>query len=486
MSIYKATLRANRPQYLGGGQWILENLNHITVLFGKEWLGQERVAAVAAGYRSQWFHYASPERGGDLVHEAGLMNEELSGENRGNRRTANLSQTFRQEAVSRYQAMLVRMGQLAGTTGEAPVSLTHFEDALRELAPDFVFQQGESPSLIIRRRQDNSQIGNASALSSGEAEVISLALDVLTVCKIWILENREPRVLLLDEPDTHLHPDLQQRLGRFLISLSRSENVQFIVATHSTTLLSSLGFYGGADTSVIYLNNSEQAQRAVPFSEHLQDLATCLGGHALMGPLFSAPLLLVEGDDDVQIWSQVPRHHSVRLAVIPCSGKDEEKKYQRLLEKLFACLHPAGGEPLGLALLDGDQNLPAAQEYPQQFVRFMRLGCRESENLYLTDEVLAVLGTNWPNAQVMITEKAPTFGQKEAALLEVVGSDRKNVDYKGLMAQLVQILDPKQVPWTMRVAKTIGTSRPTGQLADFLGVDLLNAIWPQPAVAAAG
>ncbi|MCI0480472.1 MAG: hypothetical protein L0213_02650, partial [Candidatus Dadabacteria bacterium] len=55
--------------------------------------------------------------------------------------------------------------------------------------------------------------------------------------------------------------------------------------------------------------------------------------------------------------------------------------------------------------------------------------------------------------------------------------DRKNSDLKDVIVQLSQILSPKNVPWTQRVAKCIGNSKPEGQLADFLGTYVLDAIW---------
>jgi hypothetical protein len=204
-----------------------------------------------------------------------------------------------------------------------------------------------------------------------------------------------------------------------------------------------------------------------------------------MGPLFAAPLLLVEGDDDVQIWTQVPRYHRVRLAVIPCSGKDEVKKYQKLLEKLFASLRDDSSS-LGFALLDGDQNVPTDPQNPQKFVKYLGLGCRESENLYLSDEVLSSMGLTWEQAQQRIEQRASEFGQKEAQLRAILGSDRQDADYKGVMLQLVEILDEKRVSWTLRVAKAIGGVKPTGQLAAFLGPSLMEVIWPTPAEAVPG
>lgn len=57
------------------------------------------------------------------------------------------------------------------------------------------------------------------------------------------------------------------------------------------------------------------------------------------------------------------------------------------------------------------------------------------------------------------------------------------------MDQITQILDPKNVHWTIRVARAIGEKRPTRQLLEFLGADVVNALWgaetPKIEVAAA-
>ena len=107
----------------------------------------------------------------------------------------------------------------------------------------------------------------------------------------------------------------------------------------------------------------------------------------------------------------------------------------------------------------------------------IQLACHESENLYLADEVLALLGIDWPTAQNMIVEAAPGYGQKQAKLEEVRTWDRQTADIKDVIEQLSLILDPKKVHWTLRVAKAIGTTRPTGQVSEFLGSEVIVALW---------
>lgn len=478
MATYFQNLTVTRPAHLGGNQWELKDLNEITVLFGKNGSGKSQLLRNLRNTNQSVYHYTSPERAGDITHDVGIMQEELNAPSRANRRQNNLAPTYRQESVSRIQALLIKIGNLTGRSNPSPVNLQDIERFLQILLPDFQFSiTGQNPPFEFKRIHNDERVSSVNTLSSGESEILTLALDLLTICAIWELDSQTERVLLIDEPDTHLHPDLQQHLGHFLVQLLDKYKVQMIIATHSTTLLSALGYHGGEKTSIIYLNNSVNEQKAIKFERTLQELSTCLGGHALMGPLFGAPLLLVEGDDDNKIWSQVPRYHKVKLAVIPCNGVDEVKNYQKTLEKVFASLRTDQSSPVGFALLDGDQNLPQGGTQ-QQNIKFIKLACAESENLFLTDEVLTSFDTNWESAKTKIKSESQNFGEKKAKLDECDSWDRKNCDIKEVILQLSQIISPKNVPWTQRVAKCIGDKKPEGQLADFLGEQVISSIWP--------
>jgi hypothetical protein len=212
----------------------------------------------------------------------------------------------------------------------------------------------------------------------------------------------------------------------------------------------------------------------------MKELAACLGGHALMGPLFSVPLLLVEGDDDYRIWSQVPRHHIASLAAIPSHG-EEIKSYQKTLERLFAAIRDPGAALSGYALLDADKAKPANDAgTPQQHIRFIQLHCHEAENLYITDEVLGDIGTTWANAVTAIQSAAAqnAFGNKSGFLGSIGAVDRESGDFKNYIAEIARVIDSKNVDWTVRVGQTIGRRKPTGQLASFLGPEVVAAFWP--------
>lgn len=252
--------------------------------------------------------------------------------------------------------------------------------------------------------------------------------------------------------------------------------LQVIVATHSTSLLAAIGQFGADFASVIYLDRIRSEFRAERFTDVMKEMAACLGGHALIGPLFGAPLLLVEGDDDYRIWSQIPRHHAVNFSVIPSNG-DQIHHYQRTLEKLFGSLREIESVA-GYALLDGDKPKPqSSPQSPQNHIRYIQLACHESENLYITDEVLGLLGITWPDAVAKVVAQADNFGQKATQLKAIAGIDRQKGDLKDVINQLVEILDPKKVPWTHRVAQAIGRVRPSGQLGEFIGKDVIDSLW---------
>jgi len=200
-----------------------------------------------------------------------------------------------------------------------------------------------------------------------------------------------------------------------------------------------------------------------------------------MPPNCVTPMLL-EGDDDYRVWSQVPRHHQITLAAIPCNG-EEIRRYQRSLEQIFASLQEPGERPVGFALLDGDKPLPVPNpDAPQRFIRYLQLACHESENLYLTDEVLADMDLTWSEASERIVTQAENFGRKQGLLQAAKTWDRRTADIKPIMRELELILDVHRMHWTTRVGSVIGRKRPEGQLLDFLGPDVVGSLWgaPQP------
>jgi len=466
-----------RPGYLGGGLWAISGLRPITILFGKNGSGKSKLLREWRDLNRESNHYVLPERAGDIGYNAGYLISGLAGSTRRDESTRNFSAEYRMQVVARIQAYFAARGDHRGEN--LPTSPEELESLVQPLLPDFdIGLSGtKNPPYRLTRLVDGSTIANVDLLSSGETQVLTLAIDILTVAAIWEIQGQSPRLVLIDEPDAHIHPDLQVRFADFLVDVAKRFELQVVVATHSTTLLSAIGQFAKSDAGVAYLQMNVANYWVQPFTEVLRELSACLGGHALMGPLFGVPLLLVEGDDDYRIWSQVPRYHHISLSVIPAGG-DEIKKFQRTLEDLFASLRDAGAPLAGYALIDSDKGKPVPSESnPQVHIRFVQLACHESENLYLTDEVLTFLNLDWDAASARIVGRASDFGNKAEQLAAAVSWNRQTVDLKGIIEEVASILDPKRVHWTLRVARALGTKRPTGQLEAFLGEEVVTSLW---------
>ncbi len=480
MTKYVDSISVPRSAFLGGESWNLIGLTDVTVLFGKNGSGKSLLLRAWRDSSVEDTHYVTPERTGEMDFQPQYLQQELTPAGRKDSSTRNYVPEYRRRIIGRIQSYFLTRGDHRGADAP-PASPEDVESLVNTLVTDFDLELRASanPPYALTRAPDGQQVGGVDQLSSGEAQLVTIALDMLTIAAIWEIEGRESRVMLIDEPDAHIHPDLEVRFSDFLFQAIDRFDLQVVIATHSTSLLAALGQFGGEKTSAIYLTRSRTDFAAQKFNDIQKELAACLGGHALMGPLFGAPLLLVEGDDDYRIWSQVPRHHVTNFSVIPSRG-EEIKKYQKSLERIFGSLREEESTKSGFALIDADKGKPTPDaNNPQNHIQFIQLACHESENLYLTDEVLAELGIDWETAAAKIVEYADKFGNKADQLANAKRWDRMHDDIKNCVQEVSAILDSKHVHWTVRVGRAIGKSKPTGQLEQFLGPEVVDALWDQ-------
>jgi predicted ATPase len=474
---YFPEISVPRLQPLGGNFWNLSGMSPVTVLFGKNGSGKSLFLRGWRDLHPEEIHYVIPERTGEISFEPSYLQQQIDTKQRQEQGRRNFLREYRQHILARVQAYFIARG--ASHTQQLEGDPTVLEQLLAMLLPDFAVELvGKNPPYALKRLANDESVGGIDELSSGEAQLLTLGLDILTMAGIWEIQKPAKRLLLIDEPDAHIHPDLQVRFADFIIQVADKFSLQIVVATHSTTLLSALGQFGADQCGIVYFDRIHSDFVPQPFTTALKEIAACLGGHALMGPLFGAPILLVEGDDDYRIWSQVPRHHVTSFSVIPCHG-EEIYTYQAALEKVFAALRENTGTPAGFALLDGDKSLPGASAgQPQNHIKFIKLDCHEAENLYLTDEVLQQIGTNWTDAANAIEAAAPSHGSKAGVLLNAQHWNRMNEDLKEVIAEVSLAIDQKHVHWTQRVGVSLGRIKPTEQLATFLGPAVIAELWP--------
>ncbi len=127
-----------------------------------------------------------------------------------------------------------------------------FRQLTRYLLPHLRFEEidleNDQDLKVLFRRVDGDErdLVEIDDLSSGEKAVVSLFLPFIE-SQIDVLlssdeENPESSLAtaLIDEPDLHLHPTLQVSLVEYLREMADREEAQFIITTHSPTILDSL------------------------------------------------------------------------------------------------------------------------------------------------------------------------------------------------------------------------------------------------------
>jgi len=150
-----------------------------------------------------------------------------------------------------------------------------------------------------------------SALSSGEQEIIKVLFDVA---------RKEIRhsVIIVDEPELHLHPTLAFKLIEALKSIGDHTN-QFIFLTHSSDLIST--YYATGDVYFIDQKGGghNQAHRLSDLSHEHQQVAELIGQN--LG-LFAVgkKLVFVEGEDasiDRLSYQKIAQTVDSEIRVIP-------------------------------------------------------------------------------------------------------------------------------------------------------------------------
>jgi energy-coupling factor transporter ATP-binding protein EcfA2 len=117
------------------------------------------------------------------------------------------------------------------------------------------------------------------------------------------------RVLLLDEPETHLHPNGQHALRYYLEELSQHPNLQVIYATHSSAMVNP---FKASSIRVVERVTENDRGRSVIREEAVDDnfllVRTSLGVSPLDSLLYAPVCLLVEGPTEAHVLPRLLRH----------------------------------------------------------------------------------------------------------------------------------------------------------------------------------
>jgi ABC-type cobalamin/Fe3+-siderophores transport system ATPase subunit len=464
----------------------LTNLAAINVILGKNGCGKSVLLRELDASRTGWSHvkYLSPERGGSIIYAPGIDDD--MNRNEGyldSSRRKNHDENFRQKSMVQLRQLeiLVNRKMSKDVKVGRPV-VKHFDDVIESinaLLGNIYLQAGDKAMPDIKGRLDGT-IRTNDQLSSGEKELISLAVEILAF--IYSLENSEEKIkrglLLLDEPDVHLHPDLQYKFIDLLGNSIAGLPITVIISTHSTAILGALT---NKNAHVYFMKAPEPEIKFASIDKELKDILPIFGAHPLSNVYSQHPILLVEGEDDERIWQQAVRSSSGRISVWPCQTgsitklNSYEKKAAQIIDAVY-------DNAVAYSLRDRDDGPYEIEDIPN-IVR-ARLNCYAAENLMLSDDVLALMEVAWNDLKAKITNWLNAEGKSHLrhAQMSDFAKDfnRRDCKVKGLEVIFLYLVN-KSKPWEVLVGQAIAglndaSSNAEGSLRDFLGEKIVTAL----------
>lgn len=457
----------------------LRNVGRINVLLGKNGCGKSfllKLIEQCLRHREEIgsVRYISPERGGRLAYDPGVDNQiSRNLDWLGDQRRKNQAEGFRQQSAALFRRLeLLVLRAIEREHSQPDYQPRNFDETVEKLNTllDRVRIERHNQTAFQIVVRETGEPTSPNEISSGEAELISLGIEVLAFAHD--VDAEKENFFLVDEPDVHLHPDLQDRLARFISEALQNNSINLILATHSTALLG--GLVDKNQTCVAFMRRGDQNFIFKPATDVDRSILPIFGAHPLSNIFNQAPILLIEGEDDERIWQQAVRSSQGKVRVFPCEVKGNGRlfEYETEVRNIIEAVYD---DARGYSLRDRDLD-PENIDDVGPVIR-MRLKCRTAENLMLSNDALQLAGVDWPRVQEMLSGwvEANAAHQYHAEVRSFVdeGFDRKQHDLKNIRNILIGLMSTK--PWEVLVGQAIaqlainGGPTDEGSLRDFLG-----------------
>lgn len=403
-----------RPAHFGGDTWNMKGLKPVTLVMGKNGSGKTTLmdsmrgklngsqippeADITLSQTDESPVFISvdkitAERGGEYLYNGNISTSLTNPQDLFNRRKGSVAREFRAEVASRYDRLMSHISHNDNPEGVRPAErVERIIGLLNNLVPSKYKVERAASSFQIKEKKEGGAVIPFNSLSSGEIEMFTLGLECMIVAN-WDHKNEghSLKVLLIDEPDVHIHPDLQSKFLTFLLELSEEYDLQIFACTHSTVFVASLP--DEAEASILWMDGNDTDLIAQPKRKSVNELSALLGGNMVMQILLNHKIVLVEGVDELDVFNQAIRsaEGSFTGYINQCVGKGEMKKIETGVGKIMNSLYEdEDSSSILVSIRDRDNSEAEIENRP--FVHRYRLVCHELENLIFSDEFLEKYG----------------------------------------------------------------------------------------------
>lgn len=231
----------------------------------------------------------------------------------------------------KFRELIERDDGNARTNFKADPALKDFTATLESLGYSW-----DLSCINIRRNQYDIQLTKQNSsfrvgsASSGERELLTYLFAVYAL-------NVRDALIVIDEPELHLHPRWQRTLLTMFEKLSRETGNQFIMATHSPVFVSPSSIQY---VSRVYSENQQSkivrlSDSGLPEPKHLFGIVNSQNNERIF---FADLVILVEGISDRIFFEAIFRHFKVGegsgkvYEVVSVGGKMLFSQYERLLQ----------------------------------------------------------------------------------------------------------------------------------------------------------
>ncbi|HEC66205.1 MAG TPA: hypothetical protein ENI23_13020 [bacterium] len=196
-----------------------------------------------------------------------------------------------------------------------------------ELVP--IDKQKNIYEITLKKGQKDIEITKAS---SGEKEIINLLFGIFAF-------NVKRGIVIIDEPDLHLHPRWQRLLLELFNDLSEERKIQFLIVTHSpqfittNSIKNTFRVYKENETSRVFIPKTEGMEKSD--IKGIFQIVNVLNNEKIF---FADKVILVEGVVDKIIYERILKilqkteDNSEVIEIVEVYGKENFEKFREFLK----------------------------------------------------------------------------------------------------------------------------------------------------------